>query len=200
MDFVKKIILASSNSGKVREIKEYCSGFEVLAYSEVMPKFEIVEDGKSFQENAIIKAKAVFEKLGDDLKKERIVLADDSGITVPALGNIPGIYSARFAKEGASDKENLYKLIDELKKKGIKKTHAFYTACMALATDEGVRSVHGWMHGSVIDEARGDNGFGYDPMFIPEGFDKTLGELESDVKKEFSHRAKALRLVRLLIK
>ena len=197
---MKKIILASSNQGKVREIKEFCQNFEVVAFSEIMPKFEIVEDGKSFKENALIKARAIYEKLNDSEKQNSIVLSDDSGITVPALGNIPGIYSARYAGEDASDKDNLYKLINELKANNLKTTPAYYTACMAIVSNSGENTVHGWMHGSVIDEARGDNGFGYDPMFIPVGYEKTLGELDDEIKAEFSHRVKALRLIKFLLK
>jgi len=193
---MKKIILASSNQGKIREIKDFFKDFEVLAFSEIMPKFEIIEDGKTFKDNAIIKAKAIYEKLDD---KNTIVLADDSGISVPILNDEPGIFSARYAGEGATDKDNLFKLINELKKRDVKKTPAFYTACMAIATNKGVFTTHGWMHGNVIDEAIGENGFGYDPMFIPLGFDKTLGELEAEVKKEFSHRTKALKLAKILI-
>jgi len=193
---MKTIILASSNQGKIKEIKEFFKDFNVLAYSEIIPKIEIVEDGDTFQENAIIKAKAIYEKLDD---KSYIVLADDSGISVPILNYAPGIYSARYAKVGASDKENLYKLIEDLKEKNISSTPAFYTACMAIATKKGIFTAHGWMYGKVIDEARGENGFGYDPMFIPEGFEKTLGELDKDIKKEFSHRSKALKLAKILI-
>ena len=199
-NIMKKIILASSNSGKVKEIKELCKEFEVVAFSEIMPKFEIVEDGKSFQENALIKAKAIYKKLCKEEKQNSIVLADDSGITVPALGNIPDIYSARYAGEGASDKDNLYKLIDELKANNLKTTPAYYTACMAIVLNSGENTVHGWMHGNVIDEARGENGFGYDPMFIPLGYKKTLGELDDKIKAEFSHRVKALNLIKLLLK
>ncbi len=191
-----KIILATSNKGKVKEIQKSFNEFEVLPFSEVMQPFEIIEDGKSFKENAIIKAKAVYEAIND---KDVIVLSDDSGISVPILGNEPGIRSARYAGDNASAKDNLYKLINELKKRGIKKTPAFYTVAIAIATKRGIFSVHGWMHGEVIDEARGDNGFGYDPMFIPEGFDKTLGELDEGIKKEYSHRSKALKLAKRLI-
>jgi XTP/dITP diphosphohydrolase len=192
-----KIILATSNKGKIKEIRECFKNMEVLPYSEVLGEFEIEENGKTFKENAMIKAKAVFDKL--DKKEGVVVLSDDSGISLPILGNAPGIYSARYAGEGASAKDNLYKLIDDLKKRGIKKTPAFYTAAIALATDRGIFSVHGWMYGSAISEARGDNGFGYDPMFIPEGFDKTLGELDEDVKKRLSHRSKALQRAKILL-
>ncbi|AZV47124.1 non-canonical purine NTP pyrophosphatase, RdgB/HAM1 family [Nautilia sp. PV-1] len=190
-----KIIVASSNKGKIKEIKKYFSDFEVVPYSELLELFEIEENGKTFKENAVIKAVTIYEKLPGN-----IVLADDSGISVPALGNIPGIYSARFAGENATDKDNLYKLIDELKKRDIKKTPAYYTAAIALATPYGVFTTHGFMRGNVIDEARGDKGFGYDPMFIPQGYEKTLGELDEDIKKNISHRSKALELAKIIIK
>ncbi len=191
---MKRVVLASGNKGKIREIKELLKNYEVIPYTDLIDKFEIEENGNTFKENAIIKAKAVGERL-----KNEIVLADDSGISVPSLGGIPGIYSARFAGEGASDKDNLYKLIEELKKRGIKKTPAFYTAAIAIYTPYGIFTTHGFMRGEVIDEARGDKGFGYDPMFIPKGYDKTLGELDEEVKKSFSHRSKALSLAKYIL-
>ena len=193
-----KIILASANKGKIREIKEYCE-YEVFAYSDVVEPFDIIEDGDTFKENALIKARAIYEKLKDS-GESFIILSDDSGISVPALNNEPGIYSARYAGENVTDKENLYKLIDELKKNNIEKTAAFYTAAMAIVTDKGEEfTVHGWMYGDVIAQAKGDKGFGYDPMFIPEGFENTLGELDSDVKEELSHRSKALKLAKTIL-
>ncbi len=191
-----KIILATSNKGKIKELKEALNGYEVVSFDELIEPFEIDEDGDSFKENAIIKAKAVYEKIDD---KGSVVLSDDSGITVPLLGNEPGIRSARYAGDNANAKDNLNKLIKELKKRGIKKTPAFYTAAIALVSNDGVFTVHGWMHGEVIDEARGDKGFGYDPIFIPKGYDKTLGELDESVKKEFSHRSKAIKRVKLIL-
>ncbi len=194
-----KIILASANKGKIREIQTYCD-IDVLPYSDVMAPFDIIEDGDTFKANALIKARAIYEKLKGK-EKDFIVLADDSGISVPALNNAPGIYSARYAGEDASEKDNLYKLIDELKKNGIERTPAFYTAAMAMITDKGEEfTVHGWMYGDAIAQARGDKGFGYDPMFIPEGFDKTLGELDAEVKKALSHRSKALVLTKTILR
>jgi XTP/dITP diphosphohydrolase len=187
------IVLASGNKGKIKEIKKYF-GEDVVAFSDLIEPFEIIEDGDSFKANAIIKAKAIQEKLPN-----HIIIADDSGISVPALGGIPGIYSARFAGSDASDKDNLFKLIDELKKNNIKKTEAYYTSAIAIATPYGIFTTHGFMYGDVIDEARGDNGFGYDPMFIPKGYDKTLGELDDEVKKSFSHRTKALNLAKHIL-
>ena len=184
------IILASSNKGKIKEFEQLLH-HEVKAYSEVLGHFEIIEDGDSFQTNAIIKAKTVYDKLNDN---KATVISDDSGISVPALGGIPGIYSARYAGEGASDKDNLHKLIEALKEKGISRTPAYYTACIAIATKDGIQTVHGWMHGEVIAQVRGDKGFGYDPMFIPTGYTLSLGELDDVVKKKISHRSQALSL------
>lgn len=191
-----QIVLATSNKGKVREIKAMCEDFDVVAFSELITPFEIVEDAPTFKGNALLKARAVFDALGDE---EAIVLSDDSGISVDALGGAPGIYSARYGGEGASDKENLLKVVEEVKAKGIKSSPAHYTAAIAIVTKEGEQVVHGWMYGDVITAPRGENGFGYDPCFIPEGFDKTLGELDEDVKKGLSHRSKALYLAKLVL-
>ncbi|NCB54297.1 MAG: non-canonical purine NTP pyrophosphatase [Epsilonproteobacteria bacterium] len=192
-----RIILATSNQGKVREFQAWIGEHEVLAYSDVIEPFEIEETGLSFKENALIKARAVYERLGD---KNVLVLSDDSGISVPALGGIPGIYSARFAGANAGAKENLNKLIQTLKDNALTKTPAFYTAAIALVCAKGEFCVHGWMHGEAIAGARGNNGFGYDPMFIPEGYEQTLGELDESVKKAFSHRARALELAHIVLK
>jgi XTP/dITP diphosphohydrolase len=192
-----KIILATSNKGKVKEFQAWIHEYDVHPFSDMMEPFEIEENGATFKENALIKARAVFEKLDD---KSAIVLSDDSGISVPFLEGEPGIYSARYAGVGASSQANLDKLIQTLKDKQVQRTPAFYTAAIALVCDRGEFCVHGWMHGEAISEARGHNGFGYDPMFIPEGFTHTLGELDENVKKKLSHRARALELARLVLK
>ena len=191
-----KLVLATSNKGKVREIKALCEDNEVVPYGEIIQEYEIVEDGDTFKENALIKARAVFKALNDD---SVVVIADDSGISVDILDGAPGIYSARYAGVNANDKDNLYKLIEDIKAKGVKSSPAHYTACIAIVTKNAEYSVHGWMHGTAITEAIGDGGFGYDPMFIPLGFDKTLGELEADVKEKLSHRSKALNLAKIII-
>jgi len=195
MDLSYKIILASSNKGKIKEIKSLLPFYEVIAYSEILGSFEIVEDGTSFKENAIIKAKAVDERLKNiNYKEKYIVIADDSGITVPILNNEPGIYSARYAGVGVSDKQNNLKLISKLKEIGVSKTKAYYTACLAIAHKNEIYTTHGWMYGEVIDHEIGDNGFGYDPLFIPQGQSETLGVLQGDIKKQFGHRSKGLDL------
>ena len=190
------IILATGNRGKIKEFKEYMNE-DVHLYSDIMEPFEIVEDGKTFKENALIKARAVYEKLKDDTV---ITMADDSGISVDAFGGEPGIFSARYAGVGATSEQNLEKMIYNLKQKNLKITPAFYTAAIAIVCSKGEFCVHGWMHGFVIDEKRGTNGFGYDPIFIPKGYDKTLGELGDEVKKRVSHRSQALKLAKIILK
>ncbi len=191
-----KLVLATSNKGKVREIKALCEDYEVIPYSELIQEFEIVEDGDTFKENALIKARVVFKALKD---KDVIVLADDSGISVDILDGKPGIYSARHAGADATDKDNLYKLIDDIKAKGVESSPAHYTAAIAIVTKNGEQCVHGWMYGTAHNKAVGDGGFGYDPMFIPLGYDKTLGELDDEIKKKLSHRAKALSLAKIIL-
>jgi XTP/dITP diphosphohydrolase len=192
-----KLVLATSNKGKVREIKAMCKEYEVIPYSELIQEFEIIEDGETFKENALIKARAVFKALDD---ANVVVMADDSGISVDVLGGKPGIYSARHAGVDANDKDNLYKLIDDIKAKGVESSPAHYTAAIALVTKDSQRCVHGWMHGTALAKAVGEKGFGYDPMFIPEGYEKTLGELDDETKKKLSHRAKALSLAKIILR
>lgn len=191
-----KIVLATSNEDKVKEIKEFLKGFEIYALSEILKPFEIIEDGKNFKQNAFIKATAVFNKLSQKQKNEFITLSDDSGISVPILGGKPGIYSARYSGEGATDALNRAKLINELNNLNLTKTPAFYTVCIAIASKFGNYTAHGFMYGNVINEERGNNGFGYDFMFIPNGFDKTIGELSKEEKLQISHRSKGLELIK----
>ncbi|MBU1642183.1 RdgB/HAM1 family non-canonical purine NTP pyrophosphatase [bacterium] len=191
-----RIVLATSNSGKVREIKAMCEDFEVVPYTDLIDAFEIIEDAPTFKGNALLKARAVYVALGDT---DAIVLSDDSGISVDALEGAPGIYSARYGGETATDKDNLQKLMNEVKARGLESSRAHYTAAIAIVTKEGEQVVHGWMYGDVITTPRGENGFGYDPCFIPEGYDKTLGELDENVKKGLSHRSKALSLAKLVL-
>lgn len=192
-----KLVLATSNKGKVREIKAMCEDFEVIPYSELIEEFEIVEDAETFKDNALLKAHAVFDALEDD---DIIVIADDSGISVDALEGDPGIYSARYAGEDANDKDNLHLLMQNIRAKGIESSPAFYTAAIAIVTKDVERTVHGWMYGTALTEAKGEGGFGYDPMFVPLGYDKTLGELDDEIKRKLSHRSQALSLAKKLLK
>jgi len=199
------IIIASSNKGKISEIQRWLPEHTVIPYSEILGSFEIEETGKTFQENAIIKAKEIVEKLQiSQYSEDYIVISDDSGITVPSLNNEPNIYSARYAGINATDEENNQKLINNLNEKNILKTNAFYTACLAIGYNDRIYTTHGWMHGDVINEEKGEGGFGYDPLFIPRGYKETLGILDNEIKKELSHRSKALslamKIIRVLLK
>ena len=190
-----KIVLATGNKGKLREFQQMCKE-EVIPFSELLEPFDIIEDGDTFAQNALIKARTIYERLG----KEFVVIADDSGISLPLLNGAPGIYSARFAGEQASDTENLQKLIEAIKEKGVHSAPAYYTAAIAIVSKYGEYVVHGWMYGDVVTEARGEKGFGYDPIFIPNGYTQTLGELDDTVKSTISHRAQALALAKPIIK
>jgi XTP/dITP diphosphohydrolase len=195
-----KIILATSNQGKIKELKKLMPNDEVIAFSNIIEPFEIIEDGDTFAKNAVIKVKAVNAKLKDVMDEDYIVISDDSGISIEALNFEPNIFSARYAGIDASDVDNLNKVIENLKAKNLKESNAFYTCAIAVMFKDEVYTVHGWMHGKVLDEAKGTEGFGYDPIFVPIGFKETLGQLDHEIKKKFSHRGQALRLAQKLIK
>lgn len=196
-----KILLATSNADKVKEIKEFFAEYEIYALSEVLDPFEIDECGTSFKQNALIKVRAVYEALkSKNLQSEFFVLSDDSGICVDALGGAPGIFSARFSGEGATDASNREKLAANLRALGLKESPAHYTAAIALKCDLGEFCTHGFMYGTAITQQRGQNGFGYDFMFVPRGFDRTIGELPAEVKLKISHRTKGLALMQILLK
>jgi XTP/dITP diphosphohydrolase len=189
-----KIVLASGNKGKIAEFEKLMPNDEVIAFKQILGKIEIEEDKDTFKGNAIKKAQTIYDELQKIGFGDVVVISDDSGISVPVLDNAPGIYSARYAGVNASDKANNEKLKAELNKLGLEKTPAFYTACIAIVYKGEVYTVHGFMYGEVLNKELGNNGFGYDPMFIPKGFLKTLGELDEEIKQEFSHRSRALKL------
>lgn len=191
---MKKIVLASNNPGKVREINQLFAELDI----EVVPQAdfgvaEIEETGLTFVENSILKARNAAQHTGLP------ALADDSGIEVDALKGTPGIYSARFAGVGASDSENLNKLLDELK--AIEKAHgkvnrtARFQCLMVLMrhdNDPTPLICQGTWEGEIIDTPKGDNGFGYDPVFYLPSENCTSAQLSADKKNALSHRGKAL--------
>lgn len=192
---MKKLILASNNKKKIREMKEILKGIpiEVKSLEDENIQIEVVEDGKTFEENAKKKAKEIYEFLLERGEKEFIVLADDSGIAVDYLGGEPGIYSARYAGEHGNDAKNNEKLLNNLY--GIKKEDrgAKFVCQLAIFTDAGeYHSVTGEVNGTIIEELHGEGGFGYDPLFFYEPLNKTFGELTSTEKNEISHRGRAL--------
>jgi XTP/dITP diphosphohydrolase len=148
-----------------------------------------VEDGVSFEENAGIKAMAASERLGAGV----LVVADDSGLEVDALGGRPGIFSARYAGEGASEAENREKLMGEMTGVPMERRAARFRCVLAVArVGEVVACFSGSVEGQIAEQATGQGGFGYDPIFVPVGYEKSFGELSLEVKNTLSHRARAL--------
>ena len=192
-----KIVLASSNAGKVREFNELLEGSDI----EVVPQSvygvpDIEETGLTFVENAILKARNAAQHTGLP------AIADDSGLEVDALDGAPGIYSARYAGEGANDEDNLLKLLDALKDTPDAERGARFQCLMVYmrhAADPTPRIVQGTWDGSILHAPRGDNGFGYDPVFhVPEQ-GRSSAELTPELKNRLSHRGQALRqLISLL--
>ncbi len=185
---MKRLIIASNNAGKVAEIKQLMGGFygEVLSLKDAGINIEVIEDGETFHENAAKKAIEISRLVPGD------VLADDSGLCVEALDGAPGVFSARFAGEGSNDEENLNKLLEMMKDKTNR--NAMFVCALVLANG-GVETlyVEDVVRGVIIGMPRGENGFGYDPVFYSEAHKKTFAELGSDVKNEISHRGKALK-------
>ena len=185
-----KLIIASNNKHKIREIKQILSGKfeEILSLSEAGVVHETIEDGNTFMENSLKKAREISEITGC------AALADDSGICVDALGGAPGIYSARFAGEykgQESDDKNNELLLEKLC--GSHNRSAHYTCAMAVVYPDGSRvTAEGYMFGSIIESPRGNAGFGYDPLFVPEGDTRTVAEMTDEEKNAISHRGKAL--------
>ena len=183
-----KIVFASSNEGKVREIREMLEGMgiELISLSNYAGVPEIVEDGKSFQENALKKAKIISEFTGET------VLADDSGLQVEVLAGEPGIYSSRYAGEKATDEENNTKLLSKLKNIPQEKRTAFFICVLVLyRKDSSYDYFEGKWNGQIIDERRGNNGFGYDPIFLVPELKMTAAELPAEIKNKVSHRGQA---------
>lgn len=189
-----RLVLATRNAHKTREFAQILGNkFELSDLSSSRDVREIKETGRSFKENAILKALAASQD------RQLFVVADDSGLEVDALGGAPGVYSARYAGEKASDRQNIDKLRREIAGKNVpasKRTARF--RCVIALAREGklLGTFEGVVEGVIVDLARGENGFGYDPIFLPDGFDKTFAELSADTKNRISHRAKAITALR----
>src|ERR1043166_6002224 len=185
-----QLIVATRNAHKTREIQRILgSGFTATDLSAHPEIPEIRETGKSFGENAILKA------IGASRHLPGLIIADDSGLEVDALAGAPGIFSARYAGENATDKQNIDKLLVELARTGAEKTKrsARFRCVIALARrGELLGTFEGIVEGKIGESARGLNGFGYDPIFVPRGFEATFAELSAEVKNTISHRAKAI--------
>lgn len=188
-----EIIIASTNKGKIREIKNLYPNINFLSLTDLDFQEEIVEDGNSFLENAYIKASYIAKRYN------KITLSDDSGISVRALNYEPGIYSARYASNAHDDEANNKLLLKNLV--GKKDRYAFYSCAICIVLPDGKHyEVLEKCEGQIIDEARGNGGFGYDPYFYLPEYGKTMAEISLEEKNKISHRAKALRALEPIFK
>lgn len=184
-----KLIIATNNQGKVREIKQMLEplGYEPVSLKDAQIEIEVEEDGETFEENAHLKAKAVYDICRCP------VIADDSGLEVDFLGGAPGIYSARYAGEGATDEQRIQKILDELDGVDVSlRTARFVCAMYCILDDETEYSVRGTLEGFIGTEPLGENGFGYDPIFMVDE-DTSVAMLPAEEKNRISHRANALK-------
>jgi len=191
------LIVATRNRGKIREIREALKGLSIRIYalSDFDGVAEIEEDGKSFTENALKKARFYSKVFG------KLTLADDSGLEVECLKGMPGIYSARYAGERASNRENNQKLLKEMEGIPLSKRGARFKCVMALVSPDGKEAMtEGSCKGRIGMRERGRRGFGYDPLFILPKYGKTMAQLPLKEKNRISHRGKALRRLRKTIR
>ena len=188
-----KLVVGTYNAGKIKELNELLDSLPVELFG--LNQFENIiepdETGETFAKNAILKANFYALQTGF------WALSDDSGLEVEALCDAPGVYSARYAGKNASDAERIEKLLEELAETGDESRRARFVCAMAVADEIGQIKflAEGICEGRIAHEPRGMNGFGYDPIFIPDGFEQTFGELSSTVKGEISHRARAIKKI-----
>lgn len=181
---MKKIVFATNNQHKLEEIRKITQGsLEILSLTDIGCNEEIDETGNTLNENALIKATYVKERYGYDC------FADDTGLEVDALEGAPGVYSARYAGEACRPEDNMEKLLAEMKE--TENRRAQFRTVIALRCNGENHLFEGVIRGSIIREKKGNEGFGYDPIFMPEGYDKTFAELGTEVKNQISHRAVA---------
>lgn len=185
-----ELIIATRNLHKVREIREMLKNLKHIDILSLMnfSNYELPEEtGKSFEENAAIKAKDASVKLG------HWVLADDSGLVIPSLQGRPGVFSKRYAGDDATDAENRQKLLKEMESLRDLQRSAYFECCLVLASPEGIKKTsHGIVEGAIAEKEKGRSGFGYDPIFIKNDYDRTFAELDEQTKNKISHRRKAI--------
>lgn len=185
---MKRLVFATNNSHKLSEARKILSGkIEILSLSDINCHADIPETADTLEGNAFIKARYVKEHFGYDC------FADDTGLLVEALDGRPGVYSARYAGEQGNAQKNMEKLISEMEGKTNRK--ASFATCVALIADGKEYLFRGEIKGEIIQSPRGEAGFGYDPVFVPDGYDKSFAELGDDIKNHISHRAKAMELL-----
>lgn len=186
----RKLVVATGNPGKVHELRDLLAGlpFEVIGLSDFGNISEVEETGATFTDNAVLKARGYAEQTGV------MTLADDSGLEVDALNKAPGVYSARYGGANTSFDEKMKKLLGELERTGGTDRRARFVCSMALADEHGdiLHISEGVCEGHIAEAPSGSNGFGYDPVFIPDGYALTFGELPGETKRQISHRARAV--------
>lgn len=190
----RKLIISTSNQKKVDEITYILKDLpiEILSKKDIgLEGLNVIENGNTLEENSRIKAKALADKV------DYIIMADDSGLFVDILNGDPGVYSSRYSGEEGNDEKNNKKLLKELKDISLENRKAKFMSVIVLITeDKEELVVEGQCKGTIGFELKGNKGFGYDPLFTPEGYSKTFGELGEEVKNKISHRFKALELLK----
>ena len=183
-----KVIAATKNKNKLREFGEILKGFEIISQEEAGIDIDVEETGTTFEENSLLKAKAIYEISGIP------AIADDSGLCVDALGGEPGVYSARYGGEGYDDAGRVQLLLKNMKDIPDEKRTARFVCAITMVSDDGVITARGECVGRINHAPVGENGFGYDPVFYMEEYGKTTAEMTPDEKNAISHRGKALRI------
>ncbi len=194
---METIVAASRNPNKIREIDAITSsyGLHIIPRDDAgVPEIEIEEDGETFEENSLKKARTIMEMTGE------IAIADDSGLEVEYLHGAPGVYSARFAGEETSDVKNNEKLLSLMEDLPYKERRARFVSVITMVYPDGKTLVaRGECYGHILTEPEGNNGFGYDPLFVPDGYQRTFAQMEASEKNRISHRAMALKKLKELL-
>lgn len=187
MKKMKKLVFASNNQGKIKEVKQILgSDFEILSLKDINCVEDIPETHFTIKENAIEKAEYIFNKYGF------ACISDDTGLEVDALNNEPGVFSARYAGVDKSPEKNMQKLLKNLN--GIENRKAHFSTFICYIDNDGNKNLfEGRVDGTITKEKHGDGGFGYDPIFMPDGYSQTFGELGETIKNTISHRYRALK-------
>ena len=183
-----KIIAATKNKNKLREFGEILNGFEIISQEDAGIDIDVEETGTTFEENSMLKAKAIFDATGI------AAIADDSGLCVDALGGEPGVYSARYGGEGYDDSGRVQLLLKNMQNVPDDKRTARFVCAITLVGADGVITARGECEGKIDYEPKGENGFGYDPVFFVEKYGKTMAEVSPEEKNAISHRGKALKI------
>jgi len=180
------IVFATHNNNKLKEVKQILSsGYTILSLNDINCFEEIIENANTIEGNALLKAKHVFENYG------KACFADDTGLFVNALNGEPGVYSARYAGDAKDAQANMDKLLKNLSSH--KDRSAYFKTVIAFKTNETEKLFTGICKGTIIESPKGDNGFGYDPVFVPEGHTETFAELSAEIKNNISHRGLAIK-------